>query len=114
MSYGREEVITEPQRNNLVEALSKGASGFISLNEIFVQAKDVRIIEPTKDKTAAQLADVQQIQLEEAKKYQENAAIASKWLAFSENWMNTKFGVGRWKSKAPYLKQIKEDYENQN
>lgn len=112
MSYGREEVITETQRNNLVEALGKGASGFISLNGIFVQAKDIRIIEPTKDKTGGELATMQHIQLEDAAKYQENTVVANKWLTFSDSWMDKKFGAGAWdmKMKTHNLQEIKQSY----
>lgn len=112
MSFSREVIITSDQADKLKEFLVGGLGTFVMIGDLMVQTKDIRMIEPTKDKTPEQLKEAEgQIALEAAK-YQENTVAASKWGAFAENWMNAKFGKGKWsvRQKIKHLQEIKSAY----
>ena len=113
-SYKVEYVVDFAQFKRIAHAVFKTEADAVTINDEILFRRFIYKIMPTKDKTPseAKLADAKKE--DEANRYQSNTVVANKWLTFSDNWMDNKFGVCQWKSKVPYLKQIREDYENQN
>lgn len=96
MTYGEEEIISFEQFQKLSNAIFNGQGDFITINKRIVQKKDIRMIEPTQEKTKKekelreqQLDDITRIETEK-----------NKWIKvkdkFSTNFFNEKFGKDKW------------------
>lgn len=51
ISFDREQIITQDQKDKLMLVLMDSPPTFIVINEIIIQTKDIRIIEPTYERT---------------------------------------------------------------
>lgn len=54
MTFDREEVITREQCKKLTQVIFNDEHTFVTINDIIVQIRDVRLIEPTEEKTKKQ------------------------------------------------------------
>jgi len=70
MSFGREEVITFDHFKSLANSLFKQDAVFVTINNAIVQSKDIRIIEPTKEKTKQERLLLEEQQKKEQEHYQ--------------------------------------------
>lgn len=113
-SFKDEFIIEAWQFKKLLGLINSTQVDFVSINDSLVNKRYIQLIQPTTRRTPEEQSKFDAAQKVEEQKYQDNETTASGWVSFSDNWMNNKFGVGQWKSKVPYLKQIREDYENQN
>lgn len=96
MKYGREEVISWDHFQSLSKKLFADGMKFTTVNDIIVQVDDIRMIEPTKEKTERQKKK-SEIAAAEARKIQDRADYLTKMKqCFDVGFFNAKFGADTW------------------
>lgn len=97
MSYGREEVITFEHFEKLAKIIYSVDNVFVTVNDIIVQVKDIRIIEPTKQKTKQELEEIQKKQTHEDNLEKRKQEFLKAKLAFQQEYFDNRYGEGNWK-----------------
>lgn len=106
MTYGREEVISCEQFKKIARVVFEGSSTFVTVNNVIVQVKDIRLMEPTKEYTPKQRREREE-SVEQAKRDElSREQFAAQKLAFDSDFYNKKYPQG-WKRIQFKFKQDK-------
>jgi len=71
LSFDHSEVITQDQYKELCRALFDMQGDFLMINDVIVQRRDVRLIEPTTKKTKSEILLIEEQKAKNQEKYQE-------------------------------------------
>ena len=102
MSYGREEVITFDHFQKLAKIIYNKDNIFVTVNDSIVQVKDIRIIEPTKEKTKQQKDAIAEKQELERKKEARKSELEGVKRAFDQKYWDKVYGKGCWRAYRPF------------
>lgn len=102
MSYGREEVISFDHYQKLAKVIYNKDNIFVTVNDIIVQVKDIRIIEPTKEKTAIEKEAQKLKEEEQRKKEARKSEIEEARRGFNQKYWDKVYGRGRWRAYRPF------------
>lgn len=96
LTFDREEIITFDQFQRLANAIFQTEAVFVTINYKIVQVKDIRMIEPTTDRTQKQ-REQDQVEAAERKKIEDRRnELAKIFNDFKIKKLNLAYGEGRW------------------
>lgn len=96
MTYGVSEVIEFEQFQKLATAILKGTSDFITVNNLIVQKKDIKMIRPTTLPTQKKREVGEKKRAEEEEKRKQKERLLGLKLNFEASFYNAKLGQGKW------------------
>ena len=102
MSYGREEIISFDHYQKLAKVIYNKDNIFVTVNDIIVQVKDIRIIEPTKEKTAEEKAKIEKDQTEAKQREYRKTELLTLKVEFQQKYWDKVYGQGRWRKFRPF------------
>lgn len=109
MKYGREEVISWEHFQSLSRKIFTDGAKFTTVNDTIVQVDDIRMIEPTKERTAQQKAEIEKKKKEEQRKEKYKQELQRHYSNFEKKYFDAKYGDGDWRLYSiPKMMEAKE------
>jgi hypothetical protein len=103
MTFNREEIITKEQYEKLTQVLYNGEHTFVKINDIIVQVRDVRLIEPTEEKTAKENEEEKQRILNELFEKETEGLKQQEFLTFQFQELNNRYPNGWVRPNSPLI-----------
>lgn len=112
-SYKVEYVVDFAQFKRIAHAIFKTEADAVTINDEILFRRFIYKIMPTKDGTPSETEAANARKVAEKLKYEQNTVVADRWFGFCADWMDIRFGKGKWSSsdKIKNLKNIKQDYD---
>lgn len=108
MTYDREEVIKFEDFKKLAKILFAGSQVFVTVNDIIVQIKDIRILEPTKEKTLPEKKELENERLTKERVERRKLELEKIKNSFDVEFYNAIYGEGNWRPYPAFNKDSKE------